>query len=191
MAQASEVSSHAGNSEEVRKKSFWFIVLGVIVLVAGVIAAANLLTATLISVLYVGAMMLVGGFVEIVHAFSVRTWGGFFLWLLTGILYAIAGILTFYNPLLASAVLTLLIAASLVAAGVVRIGVGISQRRSSGWGWMVAAGVVTLIVGLVIILRWPVNSLWVLGIFLAIDLMFQGWSYIGYGLGLKRSPIST
>lgn len=190
MAGSMQVSASSGNSEEGRRRSFWFVLLGVIVLIAGVIAAANLLFATLISVLYVGALMLVGGVVEIIHAFGVRTWGGFFLWLLTGILYAIAGILTFYNPLLASAVLTLLIAASLVAAGVVRIGAGISQRRSSGWGWMVAAGVVTLIVGILIMLRWPVNSLWVLGIFLAIDLMFQGWSYIGYGLGLRRNPIS-
>jgi uncharacterized membrane protein HdeD (DUF308 family) len=182
MAGSLEVSSHSANPEEVRKKSFWFVVLGIV--------AVNLFAATIISVLYVGALMLVGGIVEIIHAFGVRTWGGFFLWLLTGILYAVAGILTFYNPLLASAVLTLLIAASLVAAGVVRIGVGISQRRSSGWGWMVAAGVVTLIVGVLIMLRWPVNSLWVLGIFLAIDLMFQGWSYIGYGLGMRRSPVA-
>lgn len=186
MSGASEGS--VGNGE-VRRKSFWFTILGVIILIAGAVAAANLLAATLVSVFFVGAMMLVGGIVEIVHAFGVRTWGGFFLWLLAGILYAIAGLLTFYNPLLASAVLTLFIAASLIAAGVVRIWVGFTERNSSGWGWMVAGGVVTLAVGLLILLRWPINSLWVLGIFLAVDLMLQGLSYIAYGLGLKRRPV--
>ncbi|TKT69086.1 HdeD family acid-resistance protein [Aquamicrobium sp. LC103] len=183
-----DASIHPENSQEAGKKSFWFIVLGVVVLIAGGIAAANLLVATVVSVLFVGAMMLAGGIIEIVHSFTVKTWGGFFLWFLTGLLYAAAGLLTFYNPLLASAILTLLIAASLVAAGLVRIWAGISQRRSSGWGWMVAAGVLTLLVGLLIMLRWPVNSLWVLGIFLAVDLMFQGWSYIAYGFGLRSNP---
>lgn len=182
-----EASANTENFPEAGKKSFWFIALGVIVLIAGVIATLNLFAATVVSILFVGAMMLVGGFVEIVHSFGVKTWGGFFLWFLTGVLYAIAGILTFYNPLLASVIMTLLIAASLIAAGVARIWIGISQRRSSGWGWMVAAGILTLIVGVVILLRWPINSLWVLGMFLAVDLMFQGWSYILYGLGLKSA----
>jgi uncharacterized membrane protein HdeD (DUF308 family) len=51
---------------------------------------------------------------------------------------------------------------------------------------MVAAGVVTLLVGILIALRWPVNSLWVLGLFLAIDLVFQGWTFIAFGLALKK-----
>lgn len=186
MAQA---SINPPETQEGGRKSFWFVVLGAIVLAAGLIAAANLLVATVISVLFVGAMMFAGGILEIVHSFGVKSWGWFILWFLTGVLYAIAGLLTFYNPLLASAILTLLIAASLVAAGVARIFAGFTQRQSSGWGWMVAAGILTLIVGLVIFLRWPVNSLWVLGIFLAVDLMFQGLSYITYGLGLRGRAV--
>lgn len=188
MAQTLETAMSDGQAG---KRSLWFVVFGVIMLAAGVFAAGNLLMATFVSVLMVGAMMIVGGIGEIVHAFGVRTWGGFTLWLLTGILYAAAGLLTFYNPLLATAVITLMIAASLVAAGAVRIFAGFTQRGSSGWGWIIAGGIVTLLVGLVIMLRWPINSLWILGIFLAIDLMMQGLSYITYGLGFKRSAASS
>lgn len=173
---------HAG------KRSLWFVVLGVIVFGAGLIAAANVLMATFVSVLIVGAMMIAGGIMEIVHAFGVRTWGGFALWLLTGILYTIAGVLTFYNPLFATAVITLMIAISLAAAGAVRVWVGLTQRGSTGWGWIVVGGLVTLAVGLFIMMRWPINSLWVLGLFLAVDLMVQGLSYVTYGLGFKRNP---
>ncbi|MEO4001687.1 HdeD family acid-resistance protein [Mesorhizobium sp. CAU 1732] len=183
MTQVSETSESMGHAG---KRSLWFVVLGVVVLGAGLFASANLLTATFASVLMVGAMMIVGGIGEIVHAFGVRTWGGFALWLLTGILYAAAGVLTFYNPMFATAILTLMIAVSLIAAGAVRIFAGLTQRGSSGWGWIVAGGVVTLVVGLVIMLRWPINSLWVLGIFLAVDLMMQGLSYITYGIGFRR-----
>jgi len=186
-----QVVENPTSGEQAGKTSLWFIVLGVILLAAGVFATANLFMATFVSVLLVGAMMIVGGIVEIIHAFGVRTWGGFALWLLTGILYTLAGVLTFYNPLLATAVITLMIAASLVAAGVVRIWAGFTQRGSSGWGWIVAGGIVTLLVGLIIMMRWPVNSLWVLGIFLAVDLMVQGLSYVTYGLGFKRPPASA
>lgn len=183
-----DASVDAAVVQETGKKSFWFIVLGVIVFLLGAIAAANLFVATVISVLFVAGMMIAGGILEIVHSFGVKSWGSFFLWFLTGVLYTIAGILTFYNPLLATAVLTLFIAISLIAAGLVRIWAGIAQRHSSGWAWMVAAGILTLLVGLLIMLRWPVNSLWVIGIFLAVDLMFQGLAYFTYGLGLRRHP---
>lgn len=181
-----EASVNAANVQETGKKSFWFVALGVVVFLAGAIAAANLFVATVISVLVVGGMMIAGGVLEIVHSFSIKSWGSFILWFLTGVLYTIAGILTFYNPLLATAILTLFIAISLIAAGLARIWAGIWQRNSSGWAWMVAAGILTLLVGLLIMLRWPVNSLWVIGIFLAVDLMFQGLAYITYGLGLRR-----
>ena len=102
---------------ELRSKWGWFVGLGIVMLIVGVIALGNLLAATVASVYLVGFMMLIAGGFEIAHSFGVKTWGGFFWWLLGGLLYAIAGIIAFNNPLLASAVLTLLLAASLIASG--------------------------------------------------------------------------
>ena len=59
------------------------------------------------------------------------------------------------------------------------------MRPAKSWGWIVAAGIVTILAGLVIATGWPVNSLWVIGLFLGIDLLFQGWSYIAIGLALR------
>jgi uncharacterized membrane protein HdeD (DUF308 family) len=171
---------------EARSKWGWFVALGVLLLIFGVIAFGNLVIATVASVYVVGTLMLVAGIVEIAHAFGVKDWSGFFWWLLSGLLYAIAGFLAFYNPLLASAVLTFLLAVSLVASGLLRLWVGLKNRQASGWGWIVAAGIVTALAGLIIALGWPVNSLWVLGLFLAIDLIFQGWTFIAFGLALRR-----
>jgi uncharacterized membrane protein HdeD (DUF308 family) len=83
-------------------------------------------------------------------------------------------------------VLTFVLAIALVAGGIFRIWVGFSARPQTGWGWIVAAGVITLLAGIVIAMRWPVNSLYILGLFLAIDLTFQGWSYIAFGMALRR-----
>jgi uncharacterized membrane protein HdeD (DUF308 family) len=172
---------------QARAKWGWFVALGVVLLIFGGIAFGNLFLATVASVYLIGWMMLLGGIVELVHAFGVKSWGRFFYWLLSGLLYSFAGFFAFYNPLLASAVLTFLLAVSLIVVGVLRIWVGYSHRSERGWGWIVAAGVVTLLVGVLIALRWPANSLWVLGLFLAIDLIFQGWTFIAFGLGLKKS----
>ena len=62
------------------------------------------------------------------------------------------------------------------------------MKAGSSWGVVVLAGIVTLLVGAVIVARWPVNSLYILGMFLAIDLIFSGVGWISIGLGLKPRP---
>lgn len=107
------------------------------------------------------------------------------LLVLSGLLYAVAGFFAFYNPVLASAALTLLLAIALVASGALRAYFGYAHQSIKNWGW-IAAGVVTALAGIVIAIGWPVNSLWVLGIFLAIDLMIQGWAFVIFGLALRN-----
>ena len=62
------------------------------------------------------------------------------------------------------------------------------MKAGSSWGVVVLAGIVTLLVGGVIVAQWPVNSLYILGIFLAVDLIFSGVGWISIGLGLKPRP---
>jgi len=169
-----------------RDKWGWFVALGVLLLILGGIAFANLLVATVASVYFVGSMMLIGGIVEIAHAFGVRSWERFFFWFLSGLLYAVAGLFAFWNPLLASSVLTLLLAVALAASGGFRIAFAMSNKDAKNWGWIVAAGVISVLASLLITLGWPVNSLWILGLFLAADLVIQGWAFIAVGLALKR-----
>ena len=176
-----------GDVAALRSKWGWFVLLGVALLVLGVIAAGNLLIATAASIFFVGTMMIIGGIVEIIHAFGVKSWGSFFWWLLSGILYVVAGYLAFANPVLAAGVMTLFLAISLIASGLVRIWIGFSGRGVEGWGWVIAGGIITVLAGLIIASGWPVNSLWILGLFLAIDLIFQGVTYVGFGFGLRRT----
>lgn len=171
---------------ELRHRWGWFLTLGVALLALGVIAILNMLVATVASIYMVGLLMLIGAVIQIAHGLGVRSWRSFFWWMLGGVIYAVAGIAALINPLLASVVLTLLLAITLVASGITRILVGFQERHSANWGWVVASGVVTLLAGLVIAFGWPVNSLWVLGLFLAIDLIMQGSSLIAFSLALKR-----
>ncbi|MBY0320539.1 MAG: HdeD family acid-resistance protein [Reyranella sp.] len=175
-------------AEPLRAKSGWIVALGIVYVVAGAVALSSVVMATVISVFLVGIMMIVAGIAEVFNALQVKSWGKFVLWLLLGALYVIAGILTFENPLFAAKLLTLLLGASLIASGVVKIVLGFSMKAGPSWVVVVLAGLVTVFVGAVIVAQWPVNSLYILGIFLAVDLIFTGVGWISIGLGLKPRP---
>lgn len=172
---------------EIRSRWGWFVALGVALLILAFLAFSNLIVATIASVFMVGVLMTVGAVIEIVHAFRVRRWGGFFFWLIGGVLYGVAGILTFYNPLLAAAVLTLVLAIALIAAGILRVWASIRMRPLRGWGWITASGIITIAAGVVFALGWPANTLFLLGIVLAVDLTFQGVAAIAFGMALKAN----
>lgn len=175
-------------AEPLRAKSGWIVALGVVYLIAGVVALSSVALATVVSVFLVGVMMVVAGVAEVINAFQVKSWSKFVLWLLLGALYVVAGIMTFENPLFAAKLLTLLIGASLIVSGLVKMVLAFNMKAGSSWGIVVLAGVITLLVGLVIVAQWPFNSLYILGIFLAVDLIFTGVGWISIGLGLKPRP---
>lgn len=163
----------------------WFVALGVGELILGGVASANLMAANLASVLVIGAAMVVAGAFQIVHGFSARGGRGFLFWLLAGIVYAAAGAIILYDPILASFTLALTVGVFLVAAGVMRIWAGFHARPADGWRWVVAAGVLTFCVGVLLVAAWPSIGLWLLGAMLVVDLIFQGWGLIMFGVALK------
>lgn len=174
-------------ASSLHRKWGWFILLGIVMLMLGGIAFGNLLFATVVSVYYVGAIILVAGIAQVIHAFSLKSWKSFLFWALSGLLYIAAGIFSFINPLLASTVLTFFLAVALIASGFLRIWVGFESRPVKGYGWIILGGIITALAGAIIAMRWPVDSLWILGMFLAIDLVFQGWTVIAFGFGLKQA----
>jgi uncharacterized membrane protein HdeD (DUF308 family) len=174
-------------AEPLRAKSGWIVALGVVYLIAGVVALSSVAMATVVSVFVVGIMMVVAGVAEVINALQVKSWGKFVLWLLLGVLYVVAGILTFENPLLAAKFLTLLLGAALIVSGITKMVLAFNMKAGSSWGIVVLAGVITLLVGVMIVVRWP-DSLYILGIFLAVDLIFSGVGWISIGLGLKPRP---
>jgi uncharacterized membrane protein HdeD (DUF308 family) len=95
-----DTSRSASALEPLRAKSGWIIALGAIYVIVGLIALGSVVMATAASVLVVGIMMVIAGVAEVISAFQIKTWGSFFLWLLLGALYIVAGFVTFRNPLL-------------------------------------------------------------------------------------------
>lgn len=112
--------------------------------------------------------------------------GGF--WALFGVLYLVAGYYAFSTPVKTAIVLTNVLAIILIIAGVIRIFNAILFRGLQGWGWtLFSENYVTLAAG-VMILKSPDAPFWVLGLFLAIDILFQGINYLSFASYIKRSP---
>lgn len=170
-----------------RAKWGWIVALGVVYLIAGIVALGSVVAATVASVFVVGIMMLIAGVAEVISAFQVKSWGRFLFWLILGVLYIVAGFFAFENPLLTAVWLTLFLGAALVASGLVRIFLGFNMQHGSPWIWVVVSGLITLILGVIILAHWPISGAYALGIFLGVDLVFAGASWIGLGLGLKNA----
>ena len=173
-----------------RDKWGWILALGVVHVVAGLIALGSVVTATAVSVFVVGVMMVIAGVAEVINAFQIKTWGKFLLWLALGALYVLAGFATLRNPFLAATLLTLLLGVALIVSGIMRIILAFSMTEGTLWIWLAVSGALTLLLGLVILSRWPVSSLYVLGLFLGADLVIAGAGWIGISLSLRERCVT-
>lgn len=172
-----------------RAKWGWILALGIVFLVAGVVALGSVVMATASAVFVIGIMMVMSGVAEIIAAFSVKSWGRAAVWTLLGILYVFAGIICFTNPFKAATILTLFLGLALMIGGLVRIFLAWQMRHAGKpWGWVVFSGLVSLVLGFIIIAHWPVSTFYTLGIFLGVDLIFVGSGWISIALALKRRP---
>jgi uncharacterized membrane protein HdeD (DUF308 family) len=162
----------------------WFVALGIVQLLLGMIALGSSVFATLVTVVLFGWLLLTGGVLSVMHAFWQKQWSGFFIDLAMGILYAVVGFMVVGNPVATAETLTLLIALFLFMGGIFRIIAALTGRFRHSF-WVLLNGVVTLALGIMIWQQWPLSGLWVIGLFIGIDLIFYGWSLLMVGLSAK------
>lgn len=91
------------------------------------------------------------------------------------------------NPGATAVALTLLIAMFLIFGGIFRIAAAVSVRYPN-WGWVLLHGGVNLLLGILIWRQWPLSGLWVIGLFIGIEMLFNGWSLVMLGLSAKNLP---
>lgn len=172
---------------EIRANWVGFFALGVVLIVLGSLLIVVPWIGTLAAVWMLSILLILSGITEFVAAFWVRRWSGFFLALLAGVLYVVVGILIVDHPTETAEVLTLIIAAFLVIGGVFRIAVALTLKFE-GWGWTLASGVLATLLGLLIWRQWPEASLWVIGLFVGLEVLFTGWTWVMLSMLLRRLP---
>jgi uncharacterized membrane protein HdeD (DUF308 family) len=155
------------------------ILLGVVLVLAGIFVLGDIALATLISTLFIGAMAIVAGGFEIIHAFWTKGWGGFVWQIVLGVLYVAFGIVLLNQPVSGALLLTYILGLMLMISGLVRAYLSVTHWREAGW-LMLLSGVFGILAGVVILTGFPMSGLWVLGLLLGIDLISHGAAWLTY-----------
>jgi len=170
-------------SRELAQYWGWFLVFGLGLIVLGIAAVVRSVTATIASMLFFGWLLVVACGIEVAQAVLVGHWAGFFHHLVAAILFGVAGFMIVTRPLLSAEVVTMLIAVFFLISGLFQV-FGSVWVALPGWGWQVADGLITFILGLLVLAQWPASGLWVIGLFIGIDLIFYGAAWIALALGV-------
>ena len=171
--------------ERLRGKWAAITAFGVLLVVLGFAALFFSLIATIVTVTLNGVLFLIAGGAEIGIGMHSRTWGRFFLWVIGGVLYIAIGLLCIVNPILASVALTLVLGAALIAAGLVRAFLAFQLPADQPRALVFVAAAATILLGLIIVSHWPLDSIYVLGTLLGVDLLFHGVGWVSFGVGLR------
>ncbi|MBW9116865.1 HdeD family acid-resistance protein [Rhizobium cauense] len=170
---------------EVEDKWGLFVALGAGLLIAGCVASINFFVTTLVSILYIAAVMFAGGLMQLAHAIANRGWKKRLLGVVSGVFFMAASGFIVLDPALSEISVTLAAGVLLVGAGVLRIIAGFGERGRNGSFWIALSGLLTLAAGLTIVVTWPAGSLWLIGFILSTDLIFQGGTFLVFGLALR------
>lgn len=171
--------------DEVQKNWGWFLALGVLLVLLGCAIISSSYYATIFSVFILGIFLLGAGIVQIIQGFLARKWSGLFLALMLGVLYIVVGVFCTARPAIAAISITLWIAALCFIAGLFRMLASLILQFE-GWGWVFFNGLITFILGVLIYSEWPLSGLWIIGLFVGIDMILSGWSWILLSLAAKK-----
>jgi uncharacterized membrane protein HdeD (DUF308 family) len=184
-----ELSQHPliAGMEEIRNSWGWFLALGILLMILGAVCIVGDVTATFATILLFGWLLLISGIVSLVHAFRTMTWNGFFLSLLSALFRGFTGYLLIRYPLAGAASLTLLLASFFVVGGVFRA-IGAGMMKFPRWGWSVFSGLVSLVLGVMLLAQLPVSSIWFIGFAIGVDLIVDGASLIALATAIHTFP---
>jgi uncharacterized membrane protein HdeD (DUF308 family) len=184
-SEAMSASMFVTDGENSRNVRGWLIFTGIASLVLGTAAIIYDTTATTVSVVLFGLVLALAGVTQIVAAFQVRGWSGFYLYLLDGIIRAVVGTLLVLYPTSGAQALTLVLSFYFIAAGLI-VTFGSIALQFPSWGWSVFSGLVSVALGVMLAIHWPISSQWFIGFAVGVDLILYGWALLMFAAAIKR-----
>jgi uncharacterized membrane protein HdeD (DUF308 family) len=176
--------------EAVRSSWGWFLALGILLTVMGVACIIYNVTATSATVLVFGWLLLISGAFAFFQSFTIGTWSGFFLYLLSALLRGFTGYLLVRYPVIGAETLTLLLGSFFIVGGLFRaIGSGMAQFPR--WGWAVFSGIVSVVLGGMVLWSMPTASVWFIGFAIGVDLICDGIAVCGFATAIHDLPKGT
>jgi len=167
----------------------WMIGVGVFMLIFGTLGLLASSILTLTSVLMFGGFIFAGGIIQLIHGFAAKEkeWSGKLQHFFIALLYIIAGLIIFWDPLATSLLLTILLASLFGAIGIARIWYA-SYCKKQDWKWLLPAftGLMDLVLAAIVIATLPESAVWLIGLLIAIEMLFNGWLLFFLGLRVRE-----
>jgi len=170
----------------VKRSSGWAIALSILLIALGVLAIAIPGVAAVAVTTLVAWLLIFGGIFHFVMAFSTKGAGAVIWEVLVGLVYILGGGYMLFHPLLGVATLTLLLAAFFLVEGIFEIIAFFKIRGTSGAGWMLFDGLVTLLLAGLIWAHWPSSSVWAIGTIVGVSLLVSGIKWLMISLAARR-----
>ena len=190
MSESNEVDSTAIRDTVfggLKRKWGWLLALGILLIVLGTLGLWMSFAMTLATVMMFGALLTFGGVFQLLNAFQLKGWKSVLWHVLIALLYIAAGIVIFTDPVFASLGLTMALAWILIAVGLLRILMAFQLRPVSGWVWPLVSGLISIALGAMILAQWPTSGFWVIGLFVAIEMVVNGWSSVFVALAARKA----
>jgi uncharacterized membrane protein HdeD (DUF308 family) len=160
--------------------------VGITLIVVGVLAVCAPFVAGLSVMVMIGAMLMIGGAALCLLAFRMRVFGPGLPFLLMGGLMIVTGLYMAGRPVAALLSMTVLLSIYLIVSGIVEFFSGFGARPDKGWGWMVASGAVTLLLGVMLWRQFPLSGVWAIGTLFGVKLLMTGFSMTSIGAAVRQ-----
>lgn len=170
-----------------RYKKNWcgYLLLGLLLIVFGVIGAIYSSTVTTFAMLWIGILIIVAGAIQFIYSFFAKDKKSLIISLTLSLIAMAVGIFILVYPMHASIIFTLIIGCFLIVTGLLRILFSIQMRQHPIWWLILIAGIISFILGILILSHWPVSGLWIIGFFISIEVLLTGWSMLMISIAAK------
>lgn len=155
-----------------------WIIIGVLAILAGILALANPLAASLTAEQIAGWSFLFIGLLQFFAAFRREGWGPRIWAILVGLAFVVLGILLLGNPLAGMVSLTLMVASMFLVTGIFKLVMAFSIQGTNGFWLVLLSGAVSVLLAIMIFGNFPASAASILGILLAVELISSGVSMI-------------
>jgi uncharacterized membrane protein HdeD (DUF308 family) len=182
------MSTLEGWVSEARKNARWLILFGIMEIIIGVLAITAPLVAGLAVTLMVAILLLLAGLSRTIGALKAGSWGAGILGFLVGVLALAGGVIMLARPGAGLAWITWLLSVYFFVVGLSGIALALKIRPHPGWGWRLFNGILSLLLGVLIMRHWPLSGAWAVGVLVGIHFLSSGWIMLFMGLSIRRLP---
>lgn len=175
---------------ELQRQWGWILALGIVFILSGIVCIVADVSATFATMLFFGWLLLISGAAALIHAFTAGSWRGSLLYLLSALLRGFTGYLLVRYPEAGAVSLTLVLASFFVVGGLFRA-IGAGMIHYPRWGWSAFSGIVSVVLGVMLLAQLPLSSVWFIGFAIGVDAVIEGASLIGFATAVHQLPLDS